>query len=272
MYVPHNGHQAHFIDSRPTPLPTAELNLTQHPLPVSSQEPPSGSASAQLDQSATVLHGNQIDQRNTLVTNGSSDSALNSNSMESVPSANPVTVPEKTRDILDGSGTLEQVMDTVQTETNPISIGRGDEKSEDSPTADPSYSASESVSSPMEVDSRSPSYSPDLGRAIAAGSEREDDYEPPEATPPIEKPSTPGSPPFSPAPPKSVAENIIADNTTAIGQAANEDGTGETIRKPSGHASLLSVKFFPFLVSLFFADNCVGWCSIVQAVPVLYSL
>lgn len=52
----------------------------------------------------------------------------------------------------------------------------------------------------------SPEYSPTLDRTIPDPPGESDDYEPPEATPPIEETSAPDSPPFSPAPPKVTSE------------------------------------------------------------------
>ena len=52
----------------------------------------------------------------------------------------------------------------------------------------------------------SPEYSPILHRTIPDAPGESDDYEPPEATPPIEETSAPDSPPFSPAPPKLTSE------------------------------------------------------------------
>ncbi|KAH7390304.1 hypothetical protein BKA64DRAFT_678928 [Cadophora sp. MPI-SDFR-AT-0126] len=52
----------------------------------------------------------------------------------------------------------------------------------------------------------SPEYSPTLDRSIPDAPGESDDYEPPEATPPIHESFAPDSPPFSPAPPKSLSE------------------------------------------------------------------
>ncbi|KAG4433393.1 hypothetical protein IFR05_011129 [Cadophora sp. M221] len=59
----------------------------------------------------------------------------------------------------------------------------------------------------------SPEYSPALDRTIPNTNQHEsDDYEPPEATPPIEEQFAPDSPPFSPAPPEIVSEVVDDEN------------------------------------------------------------
>jgi hypothetical protein len=113
---------------------------------------------------------------------------------------------------------------------------------EDSYAPDPSQLSPESTSSPMDVDNRSPSYSPVLGRAaMAATSDRDDDYEPPDATPPVAALSPVGSPPFSPAPPEPVTEDIVPDNSAvSFPQATNENETEEHLPQPNGSVPLLT--------------------------------
>lgn len=80
---------------------------------------------------------------------------------------------------------------------------------EDSYAPDPNQLAPESITSTRNDVARSPSYSPAMERAVPHISDRlsEVDYEPPEATPPVNRASS-QSPPFSPAPADPITEDV----------------------------------------------------------------
>ena len=127
--------------------------------------------------------------------------------------------------------------DAARTVTASTTQEKSDDKNvEESPAPDSIQSALESVSSPMEVDSRSPSYSPVLERTITAASEREDDYEPPDAMLPTATLSTSGSPPFSPAPPEAISGDVLRHDTIALRLAANDDMAEAALIKPNSPA------------------------------------
>jgi hypothetical protein len=74
---------------------------------------------------------------------------------------------------------------------------------------DPDQLAPESPSSVANAPAGSPEYSPVLDRSVLDTADREsDDYEPPEATPPVDAPSPIESPPFSPAPPATISDHV----------------------------------------------------------------
>jgi hypothetical protein len=216
---------------------------------MSIQKQPSGSTSSGLDPSAAMLPVQQIDNE-LLELSGTSDSELNPTQVEPAHAELPAATPEKTGDSTDDDHVLEIAQqDAVRAKADSISQGTSDDKNmEDSPALDTGLSVPESVSSPMEVDSRSPSYSPVLGRNITTASERDDDYEPPEATPPVLISYPTGSPPFSPAPPDPFSGDI-ANSTAALGQESNEDGTEEILVKSKPRVLLNEVKFMLYLVS-----------------------
>ena len=246
----YTNQQVNVIDSpRPTTLPANEGDISQSILTISTEKQRPASTSSGLDPSAAILPVHQIDSA-LLELSGTSDSELNPTQVEPAHAELPAAIPEKTGDSTDDEHVLEIAQqDAVRVKADSISQGTSDDKNmEDSPALDTSLSVPESVSTPMEVDSRSPSYSPVLGRNITTASERDDDYEPPEATPPVLVSYPTGSPPFSPAPPNPFSGDI-ANSTAALGQAANEDGTEEILVKSKPGVLLNEVKITLYLVS-----------------------
>jgi hypothetical protein len=166
----------------------------------------------------------------------------------------PGVAREKSRENTEDSHVLEGQGQRVERAGSiPASQGKSDDKSiEESPAPGPTRSVSESVSSPMKVDSRSPSYSPVLDRTLTTALERDDDYEPPDATPSVTAPSVPGSPPFSPAPPDTITGDALENNLIALEPAANDNVTEAALTMANGQVvSLLNeVDLFRFLVSL----------------------
>ena len=117
---------------------------------------------------------------------------------------------------------------------------------------DPSQLAPDEPAEEVEETPRSPEYSPVLHHTAPETIDREEDeYEPPEATPPAEA-EVPESPPFSPAPPKSVHE--VADVAMGdVDQTQESDEEGEitvedTLPLPDGSSQgLLQVtKYYAF--------------------------
>lgn len=81
---------------------------------------------------------------------------------------------------------------------------------------DPTQLAPDSASNSGEEEVDSPVYSPVLDRTIAETDAESDIYEPPEATPPVDRSSPIESPPFSPAPPESVSKPAIVDDSIQV--------------------------------------------------------
>lgn len=128
----------------------------------------------------------------------------------------------------------------VRAEADSHEVGKEDIDIEDSYTSDPAQLVPESGSSPNSVVEGTLAIPESQPRADVAEAQKvqpnsrtdmeigqddeNDDYEPPEATPPADMPSPIESPPFSPAPPESVTdfeqfssarhglEHIVEDN------------------------------------------------------------
>ena len=133
---------------------------------------------------------------------------------ESAPPKHTKTASEESRENAAENRVLEAALqDAVRRD-----VGSSDDTTmEESYAPDPNQLAPESASSPMEVDEKSPSYSPDLDRTTAP-SDNADDYEPPEATPPVGTISSAvvsDSPPFSPAPPETM-EGVVLENSAQV--------------------------------------------------------
>jgi hypothetical protein len=104
---------------------------------------------------------------------------------------------------------------------------------------DPDQLAPESPSSVASPPAGSPEYSPVLDRSVLDTADREsDDYEPPEATPPVDAPSPIESPPFSPAPPATISDHVddvILDvNSMQNSSRSANENTEETIPLANG--------------------------------------
>lgn len=228
-----------FIDSSgPAQLPAAEIDHKQPIFPVPDQSQPFDPTSADPHLTTSLSDIKPADHH-VPRTIGSFDSPLDTFQFESTPvQQSDVTSEMEFQNTRNHQAPGSTVQDAEHTEVAYTSQHQGDDNNIESPTPGVSQSEPESVSSPMEVDSRSPSYSPVLERNIITASERDDDYEPPEATPPIAMLSTTGSPPFSPAPHEGVTEDVANDTLIqANGQVA-----------PSQN----EVKFFPFIHIILF--------------------
>jgi hypothetical protein len=267
--------QAYFIDlSGQVPLSTTGVDVMQPSLPEVLQSRLSESK-AEHRRPATPPEAREADQLPIPFTKGSPDSASDTFQEESVSTEKPTVAPEMSTDDSNDYYVPETGMQGgEQIEGTAISVSRDDDKhTEESPAPGPSQSVSESISSPMEVDSRSPSYSPVLERTLATASEREDDYEPPDVPLATAVLSATGSPPFSPAPPEAITEDI-ENNTIALDSATNEDVTEEALIEANGGVVLQpnEVKRIRYFVAFLFANNYTGCHSINQAVPSLHSL
>ncbi|KAK0105679.1 hypothetical protein ONS95_004206 [Cadophora gregata] len=97
------------------------------------------------------------------------------------------------------------LQEAVRAEADSHAQEEDDMDSEDFYAPDPTQSPPRT---PMQVSVQtgSPEYSPTLDRSIPDVPGESDDYEPPEATPPIDERSALESPPFSPAPPEIISE------------------------------------------------------------------
>lgn len=220
--------QANFIDSSgQVQSPTTQVDNTQAPLPVPHQSQASRPTSSELNHTPTLADLQQASHHPLSIV-GHFGSPLATVRLESTP------VPQS--QVMSEMGSIQDAQ------------GQDEEDNVESPAPDHSQSGPESVSSPMEVDSRSPSYSPVLERTIAAVSERDDDYEPPDATPPTAFISATGSPPFSPAPPETVTGDVLENSPAALGQATNADVAEETLTEANGQVVPVQreVKLVPF--------------------------
>jgi hypothetical protein len=233
--------EANPIDSRgQTQSPAIEMDVDGSSSPVPIQLQPSSYPSEHCHAAAEA-----VDQLHNPPANSSSE-----------PESQLGAVPTKESDIPHEQSTVHpdnyiasesHGQQTKRIESAPASPAEAGNTSVNDPLAlRHSRSVSESVSTPMEVDSRSPSYSPVLDRTLIVASEREDDYEPPDATPPVDAPSVAGSPPFSPAPPKAIIGDILQYNTMASEPAANEDVTEAAPKKVNGEVFSLSNEVNPF--------------------------
>lgn len=102
---------------------------------------------------------------------------------------------------------LETSYATDQNHLRSESISDISREKKDSPEYSPVLDRTARSNVPEENEGRT-SFSPVLHRTVADTQDRDDEYEPPKATEPIEAP-VPDSPPFSPAPPDIVADSTI---------------------------------------------------------------
>jgi hypothetical protein len=102
-----------------------------------------------------------------------------------------------------------------------------DNEMEASFAPDPTQLAPDSASNSGEEEVDSPMYSPVLDRTIAETDAESDQYEPPEATPPVDGSSPIESPPFSPAPPESVSKPATVDDSIQVVDESAQSDTGE---------------------------------------------
>jgi hypothetical protein len=230
----------HYIIDSPgqTQVLTPMRDIVQIPLPVSDQSQPSEPTSSEDSRSAALVDVKLPDLPNTVITIRNLGTALDTSRPEIVPVNNPPATSNISMENAGDPHAPETVTRGAErATTKSISQGKGDDKIvEESTAVDSSQSALESISNPMEIASRSPSYSPVLERTIAAVSEREDDYEPPDATLPTTALSTSGSPPFSPAPPESISRDDLRHDTIALTPTANENMAEVALIKRNGPA------------------------------------
>ncbi|TVY73282.1 hypothetical protein LSUE1_G007927 [Lachnellula suecica] len=115
----------------------------------------------------------------------------------------------------------EALQEAVRVEADSHDHGADDVDMETSFAPDPNQLAPASSSNSAEEERDSPMYSPVLGRTIPDVPEAEsDNYEPPEATPPVNVPVSIDSSPFSPAPPDADKPNVVDDSLQVGGDDA----------------------------------------------------
>lgn len=203
--------------------------------PVSVQPQSSEPTTSEDSRAITLTDVQQADLPPTIMTNHGPDTKLDTSRLESMPVETPPVISDTGIEIASDYLVQDIVMqDTEHTVTDSISHERIEDKNvAESPAPDSVQSAPESVSSPMEVDSRSPSYSPVLERTITTASEREDDYEPPDEMLPTVVRATSGSPPFSPAPPETISGDGLGHDTVGLRPAANENKAEVALIEPN---------------------------------------
>jgi hypothetical protein len=109
---------------------------------------------------------------------------------------------------------------------------------------DPTQLTPDSASNSGEEEVDSPVYSPVLDRTIAETDAESDNYEPPEATPPVDGPFPVESPPFSPAPPESVSQPAIVDDSI---QVVDESAQSDTEDRNGSIPQLIQVHYISHL-------------------------
>lgn len=189
--------------SPPAALQTSNVNSNQSPAGIQGTSVPT----------EPVILDNMVTEEPMDVEIAPVEPLTNGNTEDTIPEPNDEQPPEgskyESHDVALADRALEAALqEAVRAEADSHVHTEDEMDMETSYAPDPEELAPESPASVAESAPQSPEYSPQLERSMADAPDREsDDYEPPEATPPIDARSR-ESTPFSPAPPATISDHV----------------------------------------------------------------
>lgn len=235
-----NDHEAYFLAlSHSSSYKTAEENVLGPALNASDQAETSPTVTTQETERPAVA--SSVDDREQLHspvhTRNDSQDKFDIEENVKVPSASEMRSDPAERDSTDQA--LEAALqEAVRAEAD--SHETSDVEMETSFAPDPNQLAPQSPSASVQEEIDSPMYSPVLERTVPDLPDGEsDNYEPPEATPPVDAPSPVESPPFSPAPPDAISESahVVDDASIQVFDDNVQNDVGKVLPERNGSIS-----------------------------------
>jgi hypothetical protein len=221
---------------------TAEETVAEASLPPSDQVETSPSVaidSHQADRLPAARSGNGDDQlqlpaHDPKGQEGAGDK--DEDSTEHFAIAAPSQMRSDSGERVSANQALEAALqEAVRAEADSHGHGGSEVDMETSFVPDTTQLAPESSSNSAEEEVDSPMYSPVVDRTISDVPDAEsDNYEPPEATPPVDAPSPIESSPFSPAPPDAAPESELVDDSIQIVDDGAQSDMGQLLPEQNG--------------------------------------
>lgn len=228
---------------QPSPNPIGDLSREDSPSPVTeAQTSPSLTTEAVQSDEASRANSTTGNDRPQSLTDGVKSletvaiGDTDSNRAEQLDAEAPSAFGSESLERSSADQALEAALqEAVRVEAESHGHSASDVEMETSFAPDPTQLAPETSSISSEGEVNSPMYSPVLGRTVPDSLDAEsDNYEPPEATPPVDNPSPMDSPPFSPMPPDTLSRPTINDNPIQIIDDMAQNSAEEPLPEQNG--------------------------------------